>query len=271
MSSAHLLLLLSKKPKQNYCFVFWVIYYSLQLEHQVSSLSKRQHKSVGYIFLLRKTGWSPRQWMNRRALQALHLAQVNLLGRTHKCLPPCFIPSAQHRSQATGAAGVTESQLLGRGPGAPPWAGRPQDTEEPAARVVGPAVHRACQWTWPLKPAQFQVKQYSVFALISLANFPSADEMCRGACCALWWSHALFAEVLIWKMSTASFLSMFFKIGVHLLWCCIQWLSIEILCCAEIVTKEEIFVSTHAIIHVLRIYFGSAKLVWSWMASLVYL
>lgn len=63
MSSVHLLLLLSKKTKQNYCFVFWVIYYSLQLEHQVSSLSKRQHKPVGYIFLLRKTSWSPRQWM----------------------------------------------------------------------------------------------------------------------------------------------------------------------------------------------------------------
>lgn len=118
---------------------------------------------------------------------------------------------------------------------------------------------------------QFQVKQYSVFALISLANFPSAHEMCRGACCALWWSCALFVEDLIWKISTASFLSMFFKIGVHLLWCCLQWLSIEIMCFAEIVMKEETFLSTHALIDVLWMYFASAKLVWSWMASLVYL
>lgn len=65
------------------------------------------------------------------------------------------------------------------------------------------------------------------------------------------------------KWAQPPFSVCFFKLGVHLPRCCLLWLLIEIVCFAEIMMKDEIFVSTHALIDVLGIYFGSAKLIWS--------
>lgn len=127
------------------------------------------------------------QTMNELScLPSFAFGTSELLGRAHKCFPPYFTPSAWHRSQATHAAGVAESQLLGEGQGAPSWAGRPQDTEEPAAPVVGPAVHRACQWPWPcLCPASSKV----IFCICSYFpckfSFNRRGDVQRGLLCSL--------------------------------------------------------------------------------------